>query len=218
MIETTLETDIASFVAGLLAARDQALAHVLPTPYGLAITYPPHAERWPEAFAFRPEGLLDDLEPPFTLHVVDGNHAAPSDTEGQTRVLMVRLLDPAPMDGGDAIEVTDLALMAALDALPGFDPPSQDLRCVQFAALDAQGAPVAAARSGMGAEQDIVIDNLVTRDPTDRAGAEAVLAKLLATAAARGQKRALALVTPDHRASFDVLGFAALAQVVTFAP
>ena len=213
-----IETDISSFITGMLAARDQAMAHVVPTPYGLSITYPANAERLPEAVAFRPEGVLDDLDAPFMLHIVDASHAAPVGAMGLKRVLMARPLETAPDPRGDAIEVTDLALMASLDSLPGFARPSMDLRCVQFAALDAQGAPVAAARSGMGAEQDIVIDNLVTRDPTDRAGAEAVLAKLLATAAARGQKRALALVTPDHRASFDGLGFAALAQVVTFAP
>lgn len=213
-----IETDISSFITGMLAARDQAMAHVVPTPYGLSITYPANAERLPEAVAFRPEGVLDDLDAPFMLHIVDASHAAPAGAMGLKRVLMARPLATAPDPRGDAIEVTDLALMASLNSLPGFARPSMDLRCVQFAALDAAGTPIAAARAAMGENRDVIVDNLVLRAPGDRAGAEAVLATLLRTALARGENRALALVSPEWRGMFDAFGFRPLAQVETFAP
>lgn len=210
--------DLQSYITGFLAARDEASAHVIPTPYGIQVSYLPNAERPPEYFVFHSDGALDNLPVAATVHIVDQRQAAPIGFAPQaTCQLMARDLGdhPAPPSGFDVFEVTDLAVMAMLDHLPGFLPPSQDLRAVQFALRDG-GRLVAAARSAMGLEQDVIADNLVSAPKAPQGATKAVLALLLATAAGRGQARALALVEAGQQPLFASFGFAPMARVESY--
>lgn len=210
--------DLQSYITGFLAARDEASAHVILTPYGIQVSYLPNAERAPEYFVVRTDGALDNLPPAAIVHILDQRQPAPIGFAPlATCQLMARDLGdhPSPPTGFDVFEVTDLAVMAMLDHLPGFLPPSQDLRAVQFALRDG-GRLVAAARSAMGLDQDVIADNLVDAPTAPDGAAEAVLALLLATAGGRGQTRALALVDAGQQPLFASFGFAPMAQVESY--
>lgn len=213
-----LDHDLQSYITGFLAARDAASAHVVPVPYGMSVTYPPGEERPVEHYVVQSGGALPELAAPAMVHIIDAAQPTPS---GFSPISTCRLMvcdltgQIEPPTGFDAFEVTDLAIMANLDTLPGFLPPSQDLRAVQFAGRSG-GHLAAAARSAMGLEQDIIVDNLVVAPDAAPGAAEAVLQLLLATAAARGQNRALASVPAGEEALFQGLGFTPLARIESF--
>lgn len=213
-----LDHDLQSYITGFLAARDEASAHLNPTPYGFHVAYLPTSERSPEHFLCRSDGVPSDLMANAVVHIIDQRQPAPPGFAAFAECqLMLRDLGdhPAAPSGFDVFEVTDLAVMAMLDHLPGFQPPSQDLRAVQFALRDG-GTPVAAARAAMGLDQDVIADNLVTAADAPAGSAKAVLGLLLATAAQRGQTRALACVAPDQQSLFAAAGFTPLARIESY--